>query len=270
MTSQFPGGEMPGMTAMNDTLAFVKKLWGGMQVPGMVAPTVSMDDLDKKIKDLKTVESWLNVNMNMLRGTIQALEVQRATIATLNSMGASFSNAMSNPDTSPFARADVQEKAGPKATHTGWPMPPAQNDQAAAAPDANPETDQGADDELEEREAGPEDVKAEEGTASSQFVNPAAWWTLLQDQFKQAVNNAMAGELTPKEDKPASAARTAPARSSAKKTSKATTKATAKSGSTAAKKTASKSGSKTVASKSAIAKPKPVSIAIGKHTTPKA
>ncbi|HJU70644.1 MAG TPA: PhaM family polyhydroxyalkanoate granule multifunctional regulatory protein, partial [Paucimonas sp.] len=84
---------MPGVGAMTDTLEFVKKLWGGLSVPGMVAPTVSTDELDKQISDLKTVETWLTMNMNMLRGSIQALEVQRATIATLKSMGDAFSAA---------------------------------------------------------------------------------------------------------------------------------------------------------------------------------
>src|SRR5690349_17293896 len=95
---QMPG--MPGAGSMTDTFDFVKNLWGmmgvpGMNAPGMVVPTLSVEELDKKIGDLKAVESWLNVNMSMLRGTIQALEVQRATIATLKSMGESFSEAVS-------------------------------------------------------------------------------------------------------------------------------------------------------------------------------
>lgn len=82
---------LPGFDAMADTLEFVKKMWGGAHastgIPGMVIPTLSLDELNKKIADLKAVESWLNVNMNMLRGTIQALEVQAATISTLQAMG---------------------------------------------------------------------------------------------------------------------------------------------------------------------------------------
>src|SRR2546428_5381364 len=84
---------MSGAGAINDPLGFVKNLWAGMGIPGMVAPTVSSDELAQKISDLKVVESWLNLNMNMLRGTIQALEVQRATILTLQSMGEAFSSA---------------------------------------------------------------------------------------------------------------------------------------------------------------------------------
>jgi hypothetical protein len=94
MSNPFSGSDIPGMNSMGDPLGFIKKLWGSMNVPGMVAPPMSVDELDKKIQDLKTVESWLNVNMNMLRGTIQALEVQRATIATLQSLGENFAQHM--------------------------------------------------------------------------------------------------------------------------------------------------------------------------------
>jgi hypothetical protein len=91
-----PAANMPGMT---DTLEFVKNLWGSMNLPGtnlssMSTPPLSPEDLDKRIADLKAVESWLNMNLTMLRGTIQTMEVQRATLSTLKSMGASMAEAM--------------------------------------------------------------------------------------------------------------------------------------------------------------------------------
>src|SRR5438067_12137280 len=91
-----PAPSIPGMT---DTLDFVKNLWGSMNIPGtgmsgLGGPTLSTDDLDKRIADLKAVESWLNMNLSMLRGTIQAMEVQRGTLAALKSMGASMAEAM--------------------------------------------------------------------------------------------------------------------------------------------------------------------------------
>jgi len=196
MSSQFPGGELPGMNAMNDTLAFVKKLWGGMQVPGMITPSLSVDDLDKKISDLKTVESWLNVNMNMLRATIQALEVQRATIATLNALGETFAQGAPAPEASAFTSAA-------KKYASQWPMhgaapasPPTEAAQkappAAAASQANAGP-VGRDEAKPAKASGTNEAsEVSENTAS--FVNPAAWWNLLQDQFKQAVSNAMATE----------------------------------------------------------------------------
>ncbi|QNA87718.1 hypothetical protein G4G28_03140 [Massilia sp. Dwa41.01b] len=99
-----PSQNVPGMT---DTLEFVKNLWGGMGVPGvgmsgmgsssLGVPSMSTEDLDKRIADLKAVESWLNLNLSMLRTSIQALEVQRGTLAALKSMSDSMAQAMSKP-----------------------------------------------------------------------------------------------------------------------------------------------------------------------------
>eukprot|EP01034_Spumella_vulgaris_P028001 gene28001-34792_t len=86
---------IPGAAVMTDTLDFVKNLWGSMGVvPGIAAPTLSVDELDKKINDLRAVEAWLNLNSSMVRGSIQALEVQRNTIATLKSMGKTLADAV--------------------------------------------------------------------------------------------------------------------------------------------------------------------------------
>src|ERR1700739_1835667 len=107
---------IPGAAVMTDTLDFVKNLWGSMSVPGLTAPTLSVEELDKKINDLKAVEAWLNLNMSMLRGSIQALEVQRGTIATLKSVGASLAAAVNQGggdqrslfDANPYASAFFQ------------------------------------------------------------------------------------------------------------------------------------------------------------------
>jgi hypothetical protein len=58
-------------------------------VPGMsqwIAPTLDPEELEKRIQELKTVQFWLDQNAKLLGGTIQALEVQRMTLATLKSL----------------------------------------------------------------------------------------------------------------------------------------------------------------------------------------
>ena len=52
-----------------DSLEFLKSLWGnlGFSLPGMVTPTVDADELGKRIADLKAVEGWLKMNLNMLQ-----------------------------------------------------------------------------------------------------------------------------------------------------------------------------------------------------------
>ncbi len=180
---------IPGVTAVTDTLDFVKNLWGsmsvpGISIPGMAAPTLSVDELDKKIADLKAVESWLNVNTAMLRGTIQALEVQRGTIATLKSMGAALSNAVKQPGANeksvlaaaPYASAFFSQPAVeplPKAAPKPEPVPEAPP--ALAIP----------------KEAAKESSAA---PAAAAMANPVIWWNVLQDQFKQAVSTAMSSD----------------------------------------------------------------------------
>lgn len=71
-----------------DPIEMFRQMWSGagIPLPGMVAPTLDIDDLDKRIKDLKTVENWLSMNLNMLQATIQGLEVQRSTLTALKAM----------------------------------------------------------------------------------------------------------------------------------------------------------------------------------------
>lgn len=71
-----------------DPLEFVRSMWNsmGFSLPGMVTPTLDTDELDKRIGDLKAVENWLKINLNMLQMTIQGLEVQRAALAAVQAM----------------------------------------------------------------------------------------------------------------------------------------------------------------------------------------
>ena len=78
-----------------DPLDFVRGMWNsmGFSLPGMVAPTFDLDELDKRIKDLKAVEGWLRMNLSMLQMTIQSLEMQRTTVSTVQAMGQMASDA---------------------------------------------------------------------------------------------------------------------------------------------------------------------------------
>jgi hypothetical protein len=203
-----PSAPMPGMT---DTLDFVKNLWGSMHIPGaglpgmsgMATPPMSADDLDKRIADLKAVESWLNLNLSMLRGTIQALEVQRGTLATLKSMGASMAEAMRQSGVSaekmagmpfaPFFGAPTQggsTGAKPPAAKPGAPAPaqPAPGAAAPAAAAAGGSTAQPGT--ATPLPSGAPDVQG--NPAAMAMPAAVAWWNMLQEQFTQAVASAMA------------------------------------------------------------------------------
>jgi len=176
---------IPGAAVMTDTLDFVKSLWGsmgvpGISIPGIAAPTLSVDDLDKKISELKAVESWLNLNATMLRSSIQALEVQRGTIAALKSMGQSLAAAVQQaPHNDPFAKTAAPAAAKP-APEAAKPAAEAAKPADKPAADAKPAAHDTA------------------STAANQMANPAAWWNLLQEQFAQAVSTAMATDPTAK------------------------------------------------------------------------
>jgi hypothetical protein len=163
---------MSGADAMTDTLEFVKKMWGGMSIPGMVMPTLSVKEINKQIADLKAVESWLTLNMNMLRGTIQALEVQSATISTLHSMSETMSSMV------------PQAPSGKARPDRAFSFPPPTAEKPRA-PQADPQP------------GSAPDLAADPNAMAAPFANPAAWWNMLQDQFKQAVNTAIVPEAVP-------------------------------------------------------------------------
>ena len=68
-----------------DPLEFLKSLWGPMGLPlaGAMAPTLIQDELDRRIAELRSVENWLNMNLNVLRATLQGLEMQKSGLAAM-------------------------------------------------------------------------------------------------------------------------------------------------------------------------------------------
>ncbi|WP_296952162.1 PhaM family polyhydroxyalkanoate granule multifunctional regulatory protein [uncultured Massilia sp.] len=212
-----PASTIPGMT---DTLDFVKNLWGSMHLPGaslpgmsgMAGPPLSIEDLDKRIADLKAVESWLNLNLGMLRGSIQALEVQRGTLATLKSMSASMAEAMRQsgvsaekmaamPFTSFFGApaqspSSSSPSSAPPAQGAAASRPAKPAEAAAAAPAPQPSAAGGGSAQpgtatpLPPAGGAPDNAAA---AAAAAMGVPAAmaWWNMLQDQFTQAVSAAM-------------------------------------------------------------------------------
>jgi hypothetical protein len=87
-------------TPIQDPFEFLKKLWSpmGLPMPGVVVPLLDPKEVDKRISDLKSVENWLTMNLNVLRMTIQGLEMQRATLAAFQSMQSSSAGASAKSD----------------------------------------------------------------------------------------------------------------------------------------------------------------------------
>jgi hypothetical protein len=68
-----------------DPFELLKRMWAPMSLPlpGMVAPIIDSGEIDKRIADLKSVENWLTLNLNVVKMSVQGLEMQKATLSTL-------------------------------------------------------------------------------------------------------------------------------------------------------------------------------------------
>jgi hypothetical protein len=63
-----------------DPFEAFRRLWGplGVPVPGLSMPTLDPREIERRIAELRSVEGWLSMNLNMLRMAIQGLEMQKA------------------------------------------------------------------------------------------------------------------------------------------------------------------------------------------------
>jgi hypothetical protein len=110
-----------------DPFEIFRRLWGplGVPVPGMAMPTMDPKEVEKRVADLKSVETWLQMNLNMVRFAIQGLEVQRAALAAMKS------------GTSEAALAGMAAAGADSAANAMmWPWAVMQQAMAAGAPPA--------------------------------------------------------------------------------------------------------------------------------------
>lgn len=70
-----------------DFFEFMQKMWNPMSfpMPGMLTPTVSVEEIDKKIAELKAVETWLTMNVGFVQMTVKTLEMQKVALESLQS-----------------------------------------------------------------------------------------------------------------------------------------------------------------------------------------
>jgi hypothetical protein len=182
------------------------------QVPSLgnwVAPTFNVEDLDKRIQELKAVHFWLDQNSRALAATIQALEVQKMTLATLQGMNVSMgdvANAMKiktadamasmagfagmggRATESPAAQVTPAPEADPAGSagkvggmqFAGLEIPPRRSPTAAPAAEAEP-TPPPAAPVTQEPAAAP----------AAPVVDPMQWWGALTQQFQAIATQAM-------------------------------------------------------------------------------
>ena len=156
---------------------------------GWIAPTLNVEELDKRIQELKAVQFWLDQNAAALKATIQALELQKMTLATLKGMNfnmADMANAfMLKTSDSPAAgtQSSPETKDKPR-TFAGLEIPPSAFQAGKAQPQAQTPATQAAE------KPAPAEAKPVPAPAAS-VVDPMQWWGALTQQFQTIAAEAM-------------------------------------------------------------------------------
>lgn len=153
----------------------VKNAGSTMPFSQWVAPTLDPKELDKRIDELRTVQFWLEQNARMLGTTIQALEVQRMTLSTLQNM-------------------NVSAEALRDALKIRVPEPPAAKPRAAEPRvEAAEET---GDEETGDEETATKAAAGKKGDAAGDVAaDPMQWWGALTRQFATLATNTMTEAL---------------------------------------------------------------------------
>lgn len=163
-------------------------------MPSWVAPTLDVEEIDKRIEELRAVQFWLDQNATALKATLQALEVQKMTLATLRGMNVRMEDMaeafrIKTPPVQPFA--DMSKPMGPfgvppapasaDATRSEAPPEPPQDDAQAPADEPVPPS----------RKAKAKPGRARDAAAAPGVVDPLQWWGALTEQFQQIAGDAM-------------------------------------------------------------------------------
>ena len=125
-----------------------------------LVPSLKVEDLEKRIEELKHVQFWLDQNARALSATIQALEVQKMTMETLKGMN--FTMGM------PGAAAAAAPKSAPAAPAAPPPVP---EPEAAADPAPKRKTKAQAD--------------------ANKVIDPMQLWGALTQQFQHIASTAL-------------------------------------------------------------------------------
>jgi hypothetical protein len=142
------------------------------QMPNLsnwIAPTLNVEELEKRISELKAVHFWLDQNSKALGATIQALEVQKMTLATLKGMN--------------FNMGDVANAFKLKAADTALGAVQKVSETAAGAAKVA-------------RKKAPTKPAAKKAATTTGIVDPMQWWGALTQQFQQIATNAMKDAAT--------------------------------------------------------------------------
>lgn len=158
-------------------------------VPGMgqwVMPTLDPAELEKRISELRTVQFWLEQNAKLLGATIQAMEVQRMTLSTLQGLNVSMAD----------LRDAMSIKTPGQAAPSGSASAPAPAfkfvPDVAAQPEPEPPLSAESSTESTSGFSAEADTEpASTPAAGAPPVDPMKWWGALTQQFTEIAGQAM-------------------------------------------------------------------------------
>lgn len=151
-----------------------------------VAPTVSVEEIEKRIEELKAVQFWLEQNGRALAATVQALEVQKMTLSTLQGMNVNLA------DIGKAFPLAASAAAAAASQLSDWPMstaePPTAPSSRKAEGAAPPQTDPFKADEAPA--AASAHTESQVGAHAS-MGQAMQWWGALTQQFQHIAQQAM-------------------------------------------------------------------------------
>ncbi len=156
------------------------------QMPNLanwVAPSLNPEELEKRIDELKAVHFWLEQNSRALGATIQALEVQKMTLATLKGMNFNLGDVA---NAFKLKAADSVAQGVQRVTETAGSAAKSLSNAASSVGNAAMAAGKSAG--ARAAAAGKSDKGA---TGIAALVDPLQLWGSLTQQFQQIAASAM-------------------------------------------------------------------------------
>ncbi|TSE35606.1 PhaM family polyhydroxyalkanoate granule multifunctional regulatory protein [Tepidimonas charontis] len=153
--------------------AFLQGLGAGTAAPAAaqwVAPVFDVEELERRIRDLKAVHFWLEQNARAVQATMQALEVQKLTLATLQGMNVSL---------------------GRVAQRWAQGLADTADDGAAASTAASPDDAAPPSDRDTTSSEGDQSGSAPVAGAGASEIDPVRFWRALTQQFQTIAAQAL-------------------------------------------------------------------------------
>lgn len=176
---------LPNFAALGDSgnnpllrsMDMMSQAWKNMATGGSAEMGAAMmgqldpEELDRRIRDMRAVESWLQLNLSMLSATIQGMEIQRSTLNTLHELARS--SGKNNPFETLLAAQAAAAQTRPAASTESKPAAPEKPQPSTASMQASAVAEEAA------------EAMAEAGTAAK------GWWNMLQQQFESLASASL-------------------------------------------------------------------------------